>query len=34
MITHGTKHIAVKYHFFREHLNDEIQVKKKVDTSY
>jgi len=31
-ITFRTKHIAVKYHFFREHLSDEIQVKK-VDTT-
>ena len=31
-ITFRTKHIAVKYHFFREHLRDEIQVKK-VDTT-
>jgi len=29
-----TKHIAIKYHFFREHhLSEEIQVKK-VDTTY
>jgi len=27
-----TKHIAVKYHFFRENLSDEIQVKK-IDTN-
>jgi len=26
------KHISVKYHFFRQHLSDEIQVKK-VDTT-
>jgi len=31
-ITFRTKHIAIKYHFFREHLNEEIQVQK-VDTT-
>lgn len=31
-VTLRTKHIAVKYHFFREHLSDEIQVQK-VDTT-
>jgi len=31
-ITFRTKHIAIKYHFFKEHLNEEIQVQK-VDTT-
>ncbi len=31
-VTFCTKHIAVKYHFFRSHLNDEVKVQK-VDTN-
>jgi len=31
-VTLRTKHIAVKYHFFRSHLSDEVKVQK-VDTT-
>jgi len=32
-VTFWTKHIAVKYHFFWEHLNDEITVQKVNTTN-